>query len=88
MPRFPNELGEVGGKTFEEVWVDCPKWTEFVRETWTNNCTGLFLEFQEFVTRKAKNERCLGEHVARCIQYCKNKPLGELPRYLLKYKDV
>ena len=88
MTRFPEDLGDVGGKSFQECWDTCPKWIEFVRETWTDTCTGLFLEFYNFVKTKAKNERCLGEHIARCIQYCKNKPLGELPRYLLKYKDV
>ena len=88
MNRFPDNLGDLSSKTFEETWVQCPKWVEFVRETWNGkSCSGVFKDFFDFVKRKSRDERVLGEHLARCIVFCKNKTLVSLPRYMLKYKD-
>ena len=84
--RFPSELGDIGGKTFEEVWAQNPKWTEFVRCTWTDKCTGIFLEFYKFVHRKCEDEQAVGEHFARCLEYVKSQT-GDLPKYLLKYRQ-
>ena len=86
MNKFPDKLGDLSNKTFEETWTDCPKWVEFVRSTWNgDSCTGVFKDFFDFVKRKCKSEQNLGEHLARCIEFCKNKQLVSLPRYMLKY---
>ena len=86
MTVFPEGLGDLANKSFEEVFRTMPKWVEFVYETWTDNCTGIFLEFQKFVADKLDNEIEKNEHRQRCLEYVKTKELGDLPRYLLKYK--
>ena len=47
--KFPAEVGELGGLTFEEAFRKCPKIIEFVHSLWTDSCTGLFKEFREYV---------------------------------------
>jgi hypothetical protein len=82
---FPSEFGkELGGKTFEHVFVTNPKVIEFVT-TWTDNCTGLFTEFRQYVMERLQNPFQRDEHENRCAAYVKGKT--NLPGYLTKYSD-
>ena len=83
--RFPDNVGDFGGKTFDEIFVTLPKWVEYVT-TWTN-ATGLFEEFRKYVKTRLCFESSRVEHEDRCREYVKNKFLGDLPEYLLKYVD-
>ena len=81
--RFPEDMGdELGGKTFSEVFTENPKIIEFVK-TWTDNCSGLFEDFRQYVLARLDCPLDKEEHEARCEQFVKGK--NNLPRYLLKY---
>ena len=88
--KFPVDFaGELQGLTFEEVLSDHPKWIEFVRTCWTNDCSGLFLDFLRFVRLKMMNDQIREEHERRCVEYVRKRmivdPDAKLPSYLLKY---
>ena len=83
--RFPKEVGDLGGLTFEEIFEKLPKWTEYVR-TWTK-ATGMFEDLRNYVVARLSVEEELSEHEFRCRQYVRDKFLGDLPEYLLKYVD-
>jgi hypothetical protein len=87
MPRFPEEMGELAGMTFEDVFEKCPKWVEFVDSSWTDNCTGLFAEFQTFVKLRLENPISKIKHEHRCEKYVKTQKGKKLPEYLVKYLD-
>ena len=82
---FPEEMGvELGGKTFEQVFLENPKIIEFVT-IWTDNCTGLFTDFRRYVMARLANPFDREEHEARCKAYVKEHGKTNLPRYLAKY---
>ena len=56
MTVFPEGLGDLANKSFEEVFRTMPKWVEFVYETWTDNCTGIFPEFQKEAKEKKQTK--------------------------------
>jgi hypothetical protein len=86
MSKFPENFGtELSGKDFSQVFETCPKWVECVRETWTDNCTGLFLEFQQFITLRLADIVSRTEHETRCREYVKTLKPEKVPEYLLKY---
>ena len=85
MTAFPKNFGELACKTFEEVFESNPKWIEYVLECWTDNCTGLFLEFQQFIKKKIEDKTKLQEHRNRCKAYVKKQKKEDLPDYLWKY---
>ena len=86
--RFPDGFGDLGGKTFQEVFDTHPKWIECVRATWTENCTGLFLEFYNYVHATLKIPHELENHEIRCMEYVKDNNPSDLPKYLLNYLNV
>jgi hypothetical protein len=86
MSKFPENFGtELSGKDFETVFKTSPKWIECVRVAWTDNCTGLFLEFQQFVTLRLADIVSRTEHETRCREYVKTLKPENVPEYLLKY---
>ena len=82
--QFPSDFGDFSGLTFEEVFVKLPKWVEFVQETWTDNCTGLFRGLRDFIREKLSIDENVRAHESRCREFCKMH--DEVPRYLLKYR--
>ena len=89
MMQFPKDLGgDLGGLTFQEAFVQCPKWIECVRSRWTENCTGVFLEFYKYVHLTLKISHECDAHEDRCIEYVKTLDPSKIPKYLIKYKDV
>ena len=80
---FPPNVGDFGGKTFDQIFVEQPKWVEFAT-TWTN-ATGLFEEFRKYVVARLSFATGRAEHEGRCKEYVKNRFIGDLPEYLLKY---
>ena len=82
--KFPDKFGtDLAGLTFCEVFELHPKWIECVRTTWTDNCTGLFLEFLQYVRLRLVDPISVDQHEDRCRQYVKGKK--NLPDYLVKY---
>ena len=82
--KFPNEMGdELGGKTFSKVFETNPKIIEFVSSSWTDNCTGLFSEFRDYVTTRLRIPFEKDAHVSRCQKYVNEN--ANVPKYLLKY---
>ena len=87
--RFPAEVGELGGLTFEEAFVRCPKIIEFVHSLWTDQCTGIFKDFRDFVKNALSDSAKLKAHKQRCRSYVKGLVTGtELAPYLVKYADA
>ena len=86
--KFPDNFGtDLAGLTFDEAFELHPKWIECVRETWTSNCTGLFLEFLEYVRLRLVDPISVDQHEDRCRKYVK-KCKKNLPDYLLKYNGT
>ena len=70
--KFPDNFGtDLAGLTFCEVFEMHPKWIECVRETWTSNCTGLFLEFLQYVRLRLVDPISVDQHEDRCRKYVK-----------------
>ena len=93
MTRFPINFGhDLAGLSFVEVWKQHPKWIAFVAASWTNDCTGLFLEFLQFVRARMTDDRMRVDHENRCEEYVREllaiKPDGKLPSYLEKYRKL
>ena len=81
---FPVDMGkELGGKSFSEVFQSKPKIIEFVSACWTDKCTGLFSEFQQYVNRRLKLPIEKDEHTSRCQKYVIEN--ANVPKYMLKY---
>ena len=88
MQRFPEGFGtEINGKSFNEILVECPKWVEFARTRWNDNCTGMFLEFLQFIRAQFTDPAIVKIHEERCREYVKSLELVDIPTYLLKYKQ-
>ena len=86
MREFPENFGnELAGMDFEDVFEKQPKWVECVYSTWTEKCTGLFLEFQLFVKLRLSDPISKCEHEFRCREYVKTLASNKIPEYLLKY---
>ena len=90
MERFPDDFaGELQGLTFDEVLNDHPRWIEFVRSCWTENCTGLFLDFLNYVRMRMEQDCVREAHERRCVEYVRTllarNPDVKLPSYLVKY---
>ena len=81
--KFPPSI--LGGRTFQEVFVQDPKWVECVSETWTNNSTGWCKDFQLFVKTMLSNPIVKLEHENRCEQYVKTLLDEKIPSYLIKH---
>ena len=90
MGEFPKNFGnELAGMDFEDVFEKKPKWIECVNSTWTENCTGLFLEFLQFVKLRLSDPVSKIEHEFRCREYVKTLAPNKIPEYLVKYsKDA
>ena len=89
--QFPTDFeGELKGLTFEEVLSDHPRWIEFVRVCWTNDCTGLFLDFLKFVRARMMEDTIREQHERRCVEYVRkllsNDSEAQIPTYLKKYQ--
>ena len=85
--QFPEGFGELGNKTFEEVFDTLPKWIECCRVTWTGNCAGVFAEFQTFVRQKLANPMHRKRHEQRCREFVKSYS-GVIPEYLVNYAEA
>jgi hypothetical protein len=84
MQRFPDNFGnELAAKSFEDIFEYFPKWVACVEHTWTENCTGLFKEFREYIALRLKDSESRKAHDKRCYDYV--KPLKHIPGYLLGY---
>ena len=85
--RFPEEVGDLGGLTFEEAFVQCPQWTEFVASTWIEErCSGAFLEYCRYVKARLKFSKEAQEHEMRVREFLKTQPKKyKPPSYLEKY---
>ena len=85
--KFPVEMGDIGGKTFDQVFDTQPKIIEQIRSRWIESgCTGLFLDFFKYVTMRLQNPLDLEAHEDRCVAYVKT--LEKTPSYLIKYQHV
>ena len=82
---FPPEVGELGGLTFDEIFEKLPKWVEFAR-TWTK-ATGIFEEYRKYIIARLTFKTSRAEHEGRCREFVKDKFIGDLPEYLLKYVE-
>jgi|TARA_B110000196_G_C20963239_1_gene575040 hypothetical protein len=89
MMQFPTDMGgDFAGLSFQQAFEQCPKWVEFVRTMWTENCTGIFLEFYKYVHLTLKISHECDAHEDRCIKYVKTLDESKIPKYLIKYKNV
>ena len=91
MDCFPLDFeGELKGLTFDEVLTDHPRWIEFVRTCWTNDCTGVFLDFLKYVRMKMMDATTRREHESRCVEYVykllTTDKESQIPTYLKKYQ--
>lgn len=85
MGSFPKNFGnELCGMTFEEIFEQKPKWVECVAETW-GDCTGLFLEFKQFIKMRLTDPISQTEHEFRCREFVKTLDANKIPEYLIKY---
>ena len=82
---FPTGFGDLGDLSFEEVFVRFPKWVACVDRCWTENNTGLFKQFYEFVKRRLSEKIFREEHDARCRQLVASMESAEIPQYLVNY---
>ena len=82
---FPDGFGELENMTFEEVFEKHPKWVECCDSCWTENNTGLFKRFYDFVKEQLSEASVREEHEKRCRAYVKTLGKSECPRYLVKY---
>ena len=83
---FPENFGtELAGLEFEQVFLKHPKWVECVDTCWTENCTGLFLEFYQFIKLRLDDPLSRFAHENRCEKYVKKLKKDKIPEYLLKY---
>ena len=88
MGRFPENFGNVlSGLDFEDVFEEHPKWICCCDETWTDGCTGLFLEFKNFVKLRLQNPISKAEHESRCREYVKTLKPDKIPEYMIKYTN-
>ena len=86
MERFPDDFGiELAGLSFDEIFEQFPKWVECVSEHWTDNCTGLFLKFRNYILLRLKDDISRIKHTQRCYEYVKTLKDSNLPEYLIKY---
>ena len=85
--RFPEALGgDMGGKTFQQIFSMDPKTTEFVSDLWfPEETTGLFLELLKFIKLQLKNPTLKKNHIKRCREYVKTLNKKKIPSYLKKY---
>ena len=74
---------ELGKKSFSEVFESNPKIIEFVTSSWTDNCTGLFSEFRDYVNTRLKLPFEKDAHTSRCQKYVNET--AHVPKYMLKY---
>ena len=82
---FPQGFGDFRGKTFDEVFNEDPKNTEFVYQCWDRRgCTGIFLELYDYIQKRMSVPAEFEAHAQRCRAYCRNAT-GEIPNYLIKY---
>ena len=90
MDRFPENFGiELAGLSFDEIFKKHPKWIACVSELWTDNCTGLFKKFRNYVMLRLKDDLSRIEHEQRCYKFVQS--LGarkEIPVYLIKYSNA
>ena len=85
---FPEQCGPVlANKTFQTVFETEPKWIECVHSCWTDNCTGLWLQFHSFVQIMLQNPAVQHEHEERCREYVKTLDPTKIPEYLVKYSQ-
>jgi hypothetical protein len=83
---FPENFGTVlAGLEFEQVFIQHPKWVECVDVCWTENCTGLFLEFYKFIKLRLDDPLSRFAHENRCEKYVKKLKKDKIPEYLVKY---
>ena len=89
MDRFPENFGiELAGLTFEQIFENHPKWIACVADNWTDNCTGLFKKFRNYVLLRLKDDLSRIEHEQRCYKYVRTLDQSNLPPYLIKYSHV
>ena len=82
---FPQGFGDFQGKTFEQIFNEDPKNTEFIYQCWDRSgCTGLFLELYDYVHDRMLKPSEREPHIERCKEYVRNAT-GEIPNYLNKY---
>ena len=84
---FPSDFpGQLSGLTFDEIFIKYPNWIEMVRCTWIRTkCTGLFLEFYDFVIDMLMHIEKLRDHTKRCNQYVIDMSESQIPEYMMKY---
>ena len=81
---FPQGFGDLRGKTFDEIFNNDPKNTEFVYKCWDRKgCTGVFRELYDYVIKRMSIPAEREAHAQRCIEYCKTA--DRIPDYLNKY---
>ena len=83
--KFPVQIpGVIGGKTFLEVFVLCPKIVEFVDSLWTpDKTTGVYKLFYTWVKNHLASPDKRYEHEKRCSEFVKTEK--NLPAYMRKY---
>jgi len=72
--------GELGGKTFQEVFNSLPKIVEFSQIWEEKRTTGIFRRFAQFVKKKLSVPTLKIEHEIRLTDYLRGKT--NLPDYL------
>ena len=86
MQSFPKDFGiELAGLSFDEIFEKHPKWVECVSQLWTDNCTGLFKDFRNYILHRLYDDICRIEHKQRCHKYVKSLNTRNIPEYLVKY---
>ena len=81
---FPEGFGDLRGQTFDEIFNNDPKNTEFVYKCWDRSgCTGVFLELHDYIHDRMLKPGEKAKHIARCKEYCKTT--DRIPDYLNKY---
>ena len=84
---FPGKLGDVlSNKSFRDVFNNHCEIVQFVITLWEpKKCTGIFLDFYNFVMKEIQDPSKFAQHRDRCVAYVKNNNAKELPKYFASY---
>ena len=83
---FPSQV--LQGQSFEFIFENNPCVVEFVDSSWIREkCSGIFLEFYDFVKDKINIPPNRQNHVDRAKKFCREASKDEIPLYMSKYKE-
>lgn len=81
--------GELGGKTFLQVFEQCPNIVEFVDALWVEKqTTGIFKKFYMYIRSMLQSPTNKIEHIVRATKFAKALLPHEVPSYLKRFVET